>query len=102
MKKSTINALERVFAAEINGRLPLQSKANIYRELEAEGMVSQMGRTFGNGAFKASVKGWQLTHAGRFAYCENCEPAPPAPDAPGSRSCDGTRGGTEEKRGAEN
>jgi hypothetical protein len=72
MKKSDIKALEKIFSAEINGLLPLQSKAKIYLQLEAEGLVAPMERIFGGGSWKIVVKGWQLTHDGRFAYCDNC------------------------------
>ena len=64
-------ALEKVFAAEIEGRLPFQSKAKIFRDLENDGLVAPMERRFG-GRFPVVVTGWQLTHAGRFMYCSSC------------------------------
>ena len=74
--RKTINALERVFAAEIEGRLPFQSKAAIYQRLVDEGLVEPMERKFG-GRFPVIVSGYQLTHAGRLLYCASC----PEPDA---------------------
>lgn len=69
--KRIINALEKVFAAEIDGRLPFQSKARIYSELADDGLVAPMERQFG-GRFPITVSGWQLTHAGRLLYCSEC------------------------------
>lgn len=66
--KKVLGALERVFAAEIEGRLPFQSKALIYLDLCDDGLVEPMERTFG-GRYPVIVKGWQLTHAGRIVYC---------------------------------
>lgn len=67
-----IKALEKVFAAEIEGRLPFRSKAAIFKRLHDEGLVEPMERHFG-GRFPVIVAGWQLTHAGRFMYCSSCE-----------------------------
>jgi hypothetical protein len=69
--KKVLRALERVFAAEIEDRLPFQSNALIYLDLCDEGMVEPMERTSG-GRFPVIVKGWQLTHAGRITYCGSC------------------------------
>lgn len=66
-----IKALEKVFAAEIDDRLPFQSKAAIFQRLCDEGLIEPMERTFG-GRFAVTVKGWQLTHAGRIMYCSSC------------------------------
>lgn len=70
MNKAAIQALEKVFAAEIEGRLPFQSRAMIYVRLEKEGLVEEMSRTF-PGRFAVIINGWQLTHAGRLLYCSN-------------------------------
>lgn len=69
--KKVLKALERVFAAEIEDRLPFQSKALIYLDLCDDGMVQPMERTF-YGRFPMTVKGWELTHAGRITYCSAC------------------------------
>jgi hypothetical protein len=65
--KKVLNALERVFAAEINGHLPFQSKAVIFRELCDDGLIEPMERHFG-GRFPVTATGYQLTHAGRLLY----------------------------------
>jgi hypothetical protein len=76
--KKNLKALERVFAAEIEDRLPFQSKALVYLDLCDEGLVQPMERTFAGGRFGAIiVKGWQLTHVGRLVYCMSCDDAAP-------------------------
>jgi len=70
--KGRMNALEKVFAAEINGHLPFQSKAAVFQKLADEGLLEPMERKFGTGWSAVTVKGWQLTHAGRLLYCSNC------------------------------
>lgn len=68
MKKKWLNALEKIWEAEIENRLPYQSSAGIYSELETVGLVEPMRRMFGN----CAVYGWQLTHLGRMDYCRYC------------------------------
>lgn len=71
--KKVLTALEKVFSAEINGCLPFQSKASIYRDLMAAGLVDSDQRSFGSGWSAVTVSGYALTHAGRYLYCANCE-----------------------------
>lgn len=68
-----IAALEKVFAAEIEDRLPFQSKAKIYQELCDRGLLQPMRRKFGSGWSAVTASGYQLTHAGRIIYCSSCE-----------------------------
>lgn len=76
MNKAIFNALERVFAREIEGGV-LQSKAKIYPTLEADGMVEHGTLILGRDRFGViSVKGWSLTHKGRIAYCAACKDLP--------------------------
>lgn len=71
--KRIIKALELVFAAEIEARLPFQSKAKVFAEMEADGLVAPMKRVFGAGErFPVTVTGWRLTDAGRILYCCSC------------------------------
>lgn len=65
----TIDALEKVFAAEVEWRLPFQSKAAIYKRLTEQGLVQTMEVNMSG----ATVRGYQLTNAGRYMYCEQCE-----------------------------
>lgn len=72
MTKAKLKALERVYAAEIENRLPLQSSALVFHQLLADGMVDVDRVQHG----PVIVSGWCLTHAGRFAYCSAQEAAP--------------------------
>ncbi len=73
--KAVLTALEKVFAAEIDGRLPFQSKATIYRDMLAAGLVEIVVATFGKGAMAVTVSGYALTHRGRIIYCQSCKEA---------------------------
>lgn len=68
MKTDEIKALEKIYAAEVENRLPFQSKAAIYKRLAEFDLVEPMTAKFG----LATVHGWQLTHSGRLLYCNNC------------------------------
>ena len=72
MTKAEIRALEKVFAAEVEARLPFQTKARIYRQLEERGYLKPYARRIGTGWLAVTVSGYALTHAGRIAYCETC------------------------------
>ncbi len=73
LRKNEYAALEKVFAAEIEGRLPLQSKNKVYLKLESYGYVEKATRDFpADRLCPISVTGWVLTHAGRLTYCMNC------------------------------
>jgi len=70
--KKVLNALERVFSAEIENRLPFQSKASVYRDLLAAGLVQRMESRIGSGWSAVMVTGYELTHAGRYLSCASC------------------------------
>lgn len=72
MKKRYLDMLERVFVAEINDRLPFQSKRKIMLELAAEGYIQPM-TTILPGRFPVRIEGWELTHLGRLSYCTTCD-----------------------------
>lgn len=72
MTKSELAALEKVFAAEIDDRLPFQSKAKVFQRLCDDGYLEPMERKYGTGAFAVNVKGYQLSHLGRLSYCATC------------------------------
>ncbi len=61
-------ALGKVFAAEIENRLPYQSRKAIYRDLEQAGLVARFNKYWGT----MKVFGWALTHSGRYEYCRKC------------------------------
>lgn len=78
MNKKHIDALGKVFAAEVQAALDhtssmYQSKAKIYAELESMGMVVKVEEKFGTGWATVHCQGWELTHIGRMAYCATCE-----------------------------
>lgn len=74
--KKVLAALEKVFAAEIDGRPLFQSKASIYRDLLAAGLVQWVEHTIGSGWSAVKVTGYSLTHRGRYLYCSNCRDEP--------------------------
>ena len=76
--KQHLKALEKVFAAEIECRLPFQSKAAVYNELRLDGMVEHVTVKMGI----VRVEGYELTHRGRIAYCAEC----PDPETQGNQS----------------
>ena len=69
MTKAQINCLEKVFVAEIENRLPFQGENKTLRELEKMGAIERMERSCYDRFGRMIIKGWNLTHAGRFAYC---------------------------------
>lgn len=72
MNKATADALGAVFATEINGELPYQSRRKIYRDLCEAGLVERASRTFG-GTLPVVVEGYALTHRGHVEYCKWCD-----------------------------
>ena len=72
MTKAKMAALEKLFIAEVEDRLPFQSKAKIFEQLETEGMVDNYARTFGSGPLAVVCRGWRLTHRGHLEYCLAC------------------------------
>jgi len=72
LTKRDFELLGRIFMAEIQGRLPAQiggSKA--VSSLQERGYIVPH-ETALTGFPPVTVKGWALTHAGRFVYCLNC------------------------------
>jgi hypothetical protein len=70
--KRRLQALERIWIAEIQNRLPLQSKAKVFDELEQQGLVERGQVQYLDRFGTITVKGWYLTHAGRLLYCSSC------------------------------
>ena len=86
LTKKQIRALENVFAAELEHRLPFQSKARIYADLADADYLQPYTRIFGAGErFAVTVSGYALTHAGHYAYCMQC-PAPGTAGAGGGHA----------------
>jgi|CXWL01.1.fsa_nt_gi hypothetical protein len=77
--KAEMKMLENAFAAEVENRLPFQSRSELAHQLAKNGFLQPMEVSFKADRFGGiSVKGWQLTHAGRITYCQSCEEPPPA------------------------
>lgn len=76
MTKRELDLLERAFDAEIRvafepHRLPLiQTKSKIARKLVDAGLLQEVEVTTGR-RFAITVRGFALTHAGRYAYCSS-------------------------------
>lgn len=76
-----IEALERVFSAEIEGG-PLYEKrvpAKLRRRLIDKGEIEAVEHSFSFGPFTATSPCLALTHRGRIRYCEWAASAPHAP-----------------------
>ncbi len=81
ISKQRLAALEKVYAAEIDCALGdrfsaiIQSKAKIYKELEAQGWVQFVEEKIGgfrDGLGPMIIAGWVLTELGRMTYCMSC------------------------------
>ena len=72
--KRHYDALGKIYAAEVNGRLPFQSKARVFKELEAMGLAKEAEEVMGRDRLSAIVvRGWYLTQLGRLTYCMSCQ-----------------------------
>ncbi len=75
LTKRHLAALEKLFAAEIENRTPVYSRAKIYIELQTLGCVEFVERRlrgFRDGLGDMIVRGWALTPRGHLLYCESC------------------------------
>ena len=85
MKKTECSALEKLYSHEIESaiggktRLPFQSNAKIFDELEAGGFVRRATVQVGSGWSGCTVSGWELTISGNAAYCLLCDVSEPRP-----------------------
>jgi len=57
-----------VTAALSHGIYIYQTKSKVAKKLVADGYLEE-GQTVLGGRFPVTIKGYRLTHAGRFAYC---------------------------------
>jgi hypothetical protein len=66
--------LEKIFTAEIEGRLPAQlrlRRSYLLERLERRKMIQKVTMTL-SGGIPVTVEGWELTHFGRMTYCASC------------------------------
>lgn len=68
LNKREFEALGKVFAAEVECRLPFQSTAMIYTSLRDMGLLEWGHEKLG----VITCYGWYLTQHGRHYYCERC------------------------------
>ena len=73
MTKQELNLLERAFAAEIGAAIegaprPMCTKSKLAETLVADGLLAKCVEVWRGIKFE----GYELTHAGRFAYCATC------------------------------
>ncbi|MGJ8524276.1 hypothetical protein R84981_003001 [Carnimonas sp. R-84981] len=72
MNKRQLAVLERVFTDEVNrSKYPTYIKSKVAQQLCEDGYLGEVSVTL-PGAIPVVIKGYQLTHAGRFAYCDSC------------------------------
>jgi hypothetical protein len=71
--KKEFKVLEKVFAAEIDGKL-YQGKCKTVKKLKKDGYVIEEEKILGRDRFGLiKVKGYRTTLKGHFYYCTNCE-----------------------------
>lgn len=71
MTATDFKLLERIFAAEIENRLPAQLKSKHLPRLEKEGWITPCVVELG-GRFPMTIAGWQLTLLGHYTFCREC------------------------------
>lgn len=77
MNKKDLDLLERAFGAEICAALEgtprlIQTKSARAKALAEAGLLHKCSEVWKG----IRIEGYELTHAGRFAYCSTCEESP--------------------------
>lgn len=72
MSTTDYKILERIFAAEIENRLPAQVKSKHLARLEAEGLIRTSTKEL-YGRFPVTITGWELTLLGNLTFCMECD-----------------------------
>lgn len=73
MKKSELAILEKAFAAELNGAVSpsrihvFQTRSKVAKKLMDEGYLRFVETSYAG----VRISGYELTHAGRLAYCSS-------------------------------
>lgn len=75
MNKKQLKVLEEAFWAEVEDRLPYQTKSKVAEKLAEDGFLEAVKMPLSR--YQVVVAGYVLTHAGRIVYCSTC----PEPDA---------------------
>ena len=78
MDKRELALLEKAYCAEVNGALSkaphlMQTKAvKLADKLVADGLLRKVDTRLHGGPFTVHLQGYELTEAGRLAYCLTC------------------------------
>jgi len=77
VNKRSIDLLEKVFIAEINGALNkhpglFQTKSKLAKQLADEGLILEETVKLG-GRLPVTITGYRLTEFGRITYCMTCK-----------------------------
>ena len=77
MTKNEMKLLERAYAAEIDAALSggphvMQTRSKLAAKLVTDGLLQEATCTIKAWPFPTSVVGYELTQAGRMAYCASC------------------------------
>ena len=77
MDKRELALLERAYAAEVNAALSkvprvLQTKSKLADKLVADGLLRKAEEIYRGSVFAVRLEGYELTEAGRMAYCLTC------------------------------
>lgn len=77
MTKKELDLLESAFSAEVDSAMSggppiLQTKSEVAEGLVKDGLLEKR-QAYLLGWFPVVIEGYQLTHAGRLAYCESCK-----------------------------
>lgn len=68
LNKAELKILEEAFWAEVENRLPFQTKSKLASDLRDRGFLQDDKIVRGT----LTVRGYCLTHAGRIVYCASC------------------------------
>ena len=76
MKKRELELLERAFAQEVEAAITgslhlIQTRSKLATKLVEDGFLRESEITLGGG-LPVKIKGYELTEAGRLAYCITC------------------------------
>ncbi len=72
MNKKELAVLENVFLAEIQNRLPFQTKSKLAQDLAERGFLEYVEAERRGTLGVLTIAGYCLTHLGRLTCCESC------------------------------
>lgn len=86
MNKRELSILEKAFSAENNagsrnGMHLIQTRAKLAEKLVDDGYLAHRTVVLGV-LYPVTIKGYELTHAGRLTYCASCDIDPEGAPTP--------------------